>query len=63
MSGSDLPSVEEALAAAAEALGSEPRPGQLAMAEAVAEPDAGEARDRAAAALVGGDALDRKSVV
>ena len=31
------PSVEEALAAAAGALGSEPRPGQLAMAEAVAE--------------------------
>ena len=33
----ELPSVEEALAAAAGALGSEPRPGQLAMAEAVAE--------------------------
>jgi ATP-dependent DNA helicase DinG len=31
-----LPSVQEALAAAAAALGSEPRPGQLAMAEAVA---------------------------
>lgn len=32
-----LPSVEEALVAAAAALGSEPRPGQLAMAEAVAQ--------------------------
>ena len=33
----ELPSIETALTAAAEALGSEPRPGQLAMAEAVAE--------------------------
>ena len=36
MSEPSLPSVAEALAAAATALGSEPRPGQLAMAEAVA---------------------------
>ena len=35
--GRDLPTVEEALTTAAAALGSEPRPGQLAMAEAVAE--------------------------
>ncbi len=36
MSAPNLPSVDQALRAAAAALGSEPRPGQLAMAEAVA---------------------------